>query len=209
MAFLTTRFPEEIAFGARGGPGFSTNVIMLGGGQEQRNRNWSKARLQWDVSYGIKTQTDYEELLSFFLAAGGRANTFRFKDWTDYRVPSSSPETLGTSDGASDQTFQLRKTYTVGSDSYVRPVTRPVASAFVLYFDGVAQGSGWSLDADTGLVTVTSDPAEGTVYSWSGEFDVPCRFDTDDMSVSYDDYNNYNWPRVPVIEVRETYASIE
>lgn len=210
MAFLTDRFPEKITFGARGGPTWATNVVMLGGGNEQRIKNWSKARLRWDVSHGIKTQDDFDELLAFFYNAAGRANSFRFKDWTDYRVADADKVTLATYTDLSDESYQLFKTYTIGSDNYYRPITRPVASAFKLFYDGVqAVGSEYSLDADTGVLTLTGDPPNGTVVAWSGEFDVPCRFDIDEMNVSYDDYNNYNWPRIPIVEVRESFLALQ
>ena len=35
------------------------------------------------------------------------------------------------------------------------------------------------------------------------DFDVPVRFDSDSVEISLDDYQNYNWPNVEVIELRE------
>jgi uncharacterized protein (TIGR02217 family) len=45
-------------------------------------------------------------------------------------------------------------------------------------------------------------PQASDTLTWVGEFDVPCRFDTDDMKVSIDSYNVYNWNQIPVWEIR-------
>ena len=40
-AFLETpRFPTALAYGARGGPKFKTNIVQLASGREQRNVVW-------------------------------------------------------------------------------------------------------------------------------------------------------------------------
>lgn len=56
-----------------------------------------------------------------------------------------------------------------------------------------------SVDHSTGIITHTGGPAP---TSWSGEFDVPCRFDTDQMKVSVDSYNVYSWGQIMITEVR-------
>ena len=42
----------------------------------------------------------------------------------------------------------------------------------------------------------------GDILNWSGEFDVPCRFDTDQMKTAVDAYNVYSWGQIPVIEIK-------
>ena len=43
-SFDEVQFPPSISFGATGGPGFSTKVVILSSGYEARNQNWSLAR---------------------------------------------------------------------------------------------------------------------------------------------------------------------
>jgi uncharacterized protein (TIGR02217 family) len=47
--FHEVRFPDNIAYGATGGPEFATTVVVTGAGHEQRNVNWTEARGRWDV----------------------------------------------------------------------------------------------------------------------------------------------------------------
>jgi len=66
--FHEVRFPDNIAYGATGGPEFATTVVATGAGHEKRNVNWSEARGRWDVASGLKKQAQIDELI-----ASGRA----------------------------------------------------------------------------------------------------------------------------------------
>jgi uncharacterized protein (TIGR02217 family) len=54
--FHEVRFPDNIAYGATGGPEFATTVVVTGAGHEQRNVDWAEARGRWDVASGLKNQ---------------------------------------------------------------------------------------------------------------------------------------------------------
>ncbi len=95
MTFHEIQFPPDIAYGATGGPEYATTVVAMASGFEQRNANWSAARLKWNVASGLKHQAQLNTLIAFFRARKGRAYGFRFKDWTDYRA---SAQTLGAGD---------------------------------------------------------------------------------------------------------------
>jgi uncharacterized protein (TIGR02217 family) len=114
--FHEVRFPDNIAYGATGGPEFATTVVATGAGHEKRNVNWSEARGRWDVASGLKKQAQIDELIAFFRARRGRAYGFRFKDWTDYKA---TGQLLGTGDDAQTQ-FQLVKHYPSGSVIEIR-----------------------------------------------------------------------------------------
>jgi uncharacterized protein (TIGR02217 family) len=45
--FHEIRFPDNIAYGATGGPEFATTVVVTGAGEEQWNVNWAEARGRW------------------------------------------------------------------------------------------------------------------------------------------------------------------
>lgn len=40
------------------------------------------------------------------------------------------------------------------------------------------------------------------VLRWSGEFDVPVRFDTDTMKASIDSFSTYSWGQIPIVELK-------
>lgn len=172
---------------------------MTASGYEQRNINWSEARARYNVAHGIKTQAQLDTLIAFFRARKGRANGFRFKDWTDYLVTSQD---IGTGDGSTTQ-FQLVKTYTSGSITESRTIHKPVAGTLTVYLDEVEEsGSNYSLDTTTGIITFISAPALDVVITADFEFDVPVRFDTDRLAATLDTYGTYSWGDIPLVEVR-------
>jgi uncharacterized protein (TIGR02217 family) len=135
VGFHEVQFPTDISAGATGGPGFHTTILTLSSGFEQRNVDWSKARATYDVSHACKTDAQISALINFFNARRGKAYGFRFKDWLDFRAPfwTTTPgdiytlPTLFTTTGALT-TFQLTKSYGDGGGTYIRTITKPVAS---------------------------------------------------------------------------------
>lgn len=191
MAFLETpRFPDGIAMDFGGGPRFSTDIIVNAGSYESRNRNWSQARGKWTCSQAPKTRDITDTFVAFFRNSAGRANGFRFKDWSDFSATAAEGVfTLLTS-----TTFQMYKRYATGSTTHDRIITKPVSTVTV------TGGTGVSVDYTTGIVTVSS----GTPTAWAGDFDVPARFDTDEMSMRLVEAypQMYAWGEISIVEIR-------
>jgi len=208
MAFHDVRLPDYIESGAQGGPRFKTSILTLSSGFEKRNINWERSRGEWDISYGIQSQEDAEDVLAFFYSRQGRAHSFRFKDWTDFKAgSSSSPEIIGIGDGAKDK-FQAVRKYSSGSQTYSRPLTRLVTGSVDVYLDGTKQTSGFTVDTSTGVVDFTTAPANGVQVGLVTEFDVPVRFDTDKLDLRAFFAGAVTLPSIDLIEVRETLVSI-
>ncbi len=279
MSFLESpRFPANISYGAVGGPGYNTDVVILNSGFEQRQQNWEVARAKYDVSHGVKSQADHDVLISFFRSVKGRANGFRFKDWADYQVTQANGK-LGEGVGDGTGVLQLNKYYAAGSLYEYRAIKKPVSAA--LYKNGslLTITTHYTIDLTTGIVTlvadvsktitaitkaspgqVTTSTAHGftngqviyisgvagmtevngltftitstgsntftigvntsgyTTYTsggtakkfaqpsdtltWAGEFDIPCRFDTDSMQSTFVYLDAISWTSIPVVELR-------
>ncbi len=198
MSFAETRFPEDIAFGSAGGPAYSTDVVITASGHEKRNSNWAAARARYNVAHGLKTQAQLDALVAFFRARKGRAQGFRFKDWTDYKAVN---QPLGTGNGSTTQ-FQLVKIYSNGGASETRTITKPVSGTAKLYLNSVLQTSGITVNTATGMVTFTSAPGSGVAITADFDFDVPVRFDTDHLAASLEAYGVHAWADILLVEVR-------
>ncbi len=196
--FAEVQFPTDISYGATGGPMFLTDVVTTVSGHEQRNSKWSQSRAKYNVASGVKTETQWQALIAFFRARRGKAVGFRFKDWSDYKAESVQ---IGVGDDSTTE-FQLVKIYSSGPVAVSRDITKPVAGSVDIYVDSVLQVSGVSVDTTTGVVTFTTPPATDEVITAEFEFDVPVRFDTDEMAVSMDSFDAGNWSSIPLIEVR-------
>lgn len=199
--FHDERLPVDIEIGARGGPSFQTTCIILNGGGEQRNQDWQEFRCKFDISYGIDSLDNLDEAYEFFIARRGRAHAFRFKDWKDYAL---DQELIGIGDGLTD-TYQIIKTYEPSGQPYTRRITRPIAATTEVYVAGVLKTvtTDYTLDDDTGVITFTSDVANGAHVTVTCEFDVPCRFDTDEFVLTHEAFEAGNIQSLMLMEVRE------
>ena len=68
---------------------------------------------------------------------------------------------------------------------------------------GVLQnGSAYSVNTTTGQVTFNTAPGNGVSVSANFEFDVPVRFDTDQLEINLQDFGVGSWGNIPLVEVR-------
>lgn len=193
--FHNVRFPEDVSYGSSGGPGFSTSVIDLASGHEQRNINWSLARAKYDAQYGVKTRDQMEQVLDFFYARRGMAYGFRYKDWMDYQL---ERQVIGVA-GATN-ILQVFKRYEPLTDYYYdRPILKIVPGSVELWANGVVQDP-LRVNTDTGIVNTNT--LSGQTIEVACQFDVPVRFNTDDIAITHDDWEQMSWPSIPLIELR-------
>jgi uncharacterized protein (TIGR02217 family) len=188
MSFKDIQFPPNISFHAIGGPGFLTNVVIPNSGKEFRDSVWSLERGSWDVAHAARRPVDYQPLQAFFRVVKGRAYSFRFKDWSDFSA--AAGEGLFIDAGGSPSAKQMIKRYTFGSETFDRPITKPVSGKI-------------TTDA-VGLDYMTGIASSGT--TWNGEFDCHARFDTDQMKAETIDRSGagliIGWSSITIIEIK-------
>jgi len=272
MAFSEERFNTEIRYGFVGGPQYSTDVVGVASGYEQRNSNWLDSRGVWRLGDDILEKAEWDALTAFFKARKGMADGFRMKDWGDFEC-SIVQGVLVASDATPSTCVNaaLNKRYTsTGGSISDRPIKKPVPGQHVAYINSAvdsgatfntvngtvtfsattkaitaitkanpgvvtAVGHGFStsdkiwitgvggmievnnllftitfVDVDrfsigvntTSYTTYTSlgsaikYPAVGALLQWSGQFDVPARFNTDKLDGSFDAYRNSDGERL-------------
>lgn len=174
MAHLATRLTEHVELGAVRRDVDDLEVVRTDGGSEVRNTRWSQSLLAFDVSFPTATRDDpvFLEVRNAYRATRAGLHSFKFRDWTEYQAVD---EVFGECDGATT-VFPLVKRYTFGAETHERRIFNPV-SPVSFKVNGAAFPAGYSVDYTTGIVTFTAPPAADAVLTWSGEFDVPVRFD--------------------------------
>jgi uncharacterized protein (TIGR02217 family) len=192
MSFYEVQFPSAISYGAVGGPAFKTDVVVVSSGAETRNVTWAQARRRYDVAHAAREPTASDAVKAFFHAMSGKAHGFRFKDWTDFSTVAADGKF--TSLGGTQ--YQAYKRYTTsGGQTYDRIIQKGIATWTI------TGGTGVSVDYNTGIVTSTGAPS-----AWAGSFDVPCRFDTDELSGVIIDKSSagliVGWSSIPIVEIR-------
>lgn len=136
--FHEIRFPLDISYGASGGPVYSTHIVEMASGHEQRNREWQAPKLSFDVGLGLRTEEDMAEILAFFRVRAGQAYGFRYRDWSDYESASpllATDQVIGTGDAVT-AAFQLVKNYQSGVETEVRKISKPVTGTVKVALEG-------------------------------------------------------------------------
>jgi uncharacterized protein (TIGR02217 family) len=199
MAFLETpRFPDTIAFGASGGPEYSTGVVEKWSGSEQRNRNWSSPRYRYQIGLALRSEADTRALYAFFNAiTKGMLHGFRFPDF-NAGESTGIDELIGTGTGSSAD-YQLVKRYASGPYAYDRIITKLVSGSLIVKVAGVATGS-YSVNTTTGIVTMSA--TLGAAITATYTFDVPVHFTSDRLPIIRVD-GGYQWDSIELVETRE------
>lgn len=209
MGFHEIRFPASLSFGSVGGPERRTEIVTLANGFEERNTPWAHSRRRYDAGLGLRSLDDVEALLAFFEARRGQLFGFRWKDWADFRSCGATQavqpldQVIGVGDGV-QVAYPLIKTYRSGSETYVRPITKPVPGTVQVAVAGdpKVESVEFVVDTVTGHVTFDSPPDIGVQVTAGFEFDVPVRFDTDRIQTSVASFRAGDVPSVPVVELR-------
>lgn len=187
------RLPDSVESGAHGGPAFTTSVITLGNGRENRNQEWAVARHTWDIGYGVTGANDFEIVRAFFYARRARARSFLFKDWSDYK---GTLEAVAAVTGQATKR-QLIKTYPDAITPYIRLIDYPVTGTLHVFVDTLET---LAFTLAGGVITFTGgDP--GMDVQATFEFDIPVRFDTDHFVMTLANVLAMNVPSLPVVEV--------
>ncbi|MCO4318340.1 DUF2460 domain-containing protein [Phyllobacterium sp. 21LDTY02-6] len=205
--FHDVRFPAAVSFGASGGPEWRNEIVQLTSGREQRNARWAQSRRRYDVGTGLRSLADLEAVMAFFEARRGSLHAFRFQDPFDHlscasgKLPTPLDQLLGEGDGKRAE-FQLVKRY----GDYARHIARPRVETVRVTVGGIEQRAGlhFSVDGATGRVLFQAHaiPQASARITAGFAFDVPVRFDTDQLSACIKSFRAGNIPSIPIIEVK-------
>lgn len=205
--FHEVRFPLDVSRGARGGPVRRTDIVTLASGREHRNARWAHSRRRFDAGYGIKTLVELATIVAFFEERRGRLIGFRWRDrldWKSGRIdasPTALDQPIGSGDGVRVG-FQLVRRYGGAAAPYARPILKPVPGTVRIAVSGSElPASAFSADAATGLVTLATPPGPGVPVTAGFEFDVPVRFDVDELDIELSAFEAGEIPRIPLIEL--------
>lgn len=221
--FEEVLFPPGFAERSESGPQYDSIIITGASGVEERLGQFLAPKITFDVEHALETFEDMQALLHFFHARRGRFIGFLALDYTDFQAI-NEPFAIG--DGVT-ATFSLTKSYTTGGFTQVRPITR-LALPVAVYMDDVLvtdvrvvhhergvevlAGSGDMVVAagvsTMGVVSFGVPPPAGAVLTWTGDFYVPVRFDTDELDITVEGPDVMTWSRIGLIEIPTTMTGV-
>lgn len=196
MSFIDEYMPEAVpGYPCVSAPRTKTSILVSAGGREQTNQQWEHPLRKFILPEAVGRQwAVVESLTKHWYVTAGPAHSFPWTDPLDFAscdlpAPNIDPElvpyaaddqVIGIADGIAD-TFQLVKAYTVGGQTYTRPIYLPVLSTVLIAVDGVLQfPSAYSVSRPGGVVQFDVSPDEDAVITAGFLFDVEVRFESDD-----------------------------
>lgn len=208
-SFHEVRFPTDLALGSSGGPIRRTEVITLGSGKEQRNARWANSRRRYNAGYGVKTIADLQTVIEFFEERRGRLFGFRFHDPLDHKSSKAGVEisaldqTIGLGNG-NQKIFKLIKRYGDAETGYVRRIQKPIEGSLVLALNNaLVSDDQYTVDWKNGSIEFKemNIPVNGAIITAGFEFDIPVRFDADEISINLTHFEVGDIPSIPLVEL--------
>jgi uncharacterized protein (TIGR02217 family) len=164
-------------------PQWSTRTQKAVSGRELRAAYYSSPLWTFKLSYEVLRANGLQELqqlVGFFNARQGGFDSFLYADPSDNAVTQAP---FGVGDGVKSK-FQLTRPY----GGFAEPVAA-LQGAPSIFVNGVQVG--FTVDVNSGVVTLAAAPPAGAVLAWSGSFYYRCRFLQD--SVDFDNFMKDLW----------------
>lgn len=211
MTHLTTAVPFVASYGYSRRMMYRTTVVRSSNGRTERNSHWAYPLHVFGLPLNNRTQSELEQIVEYFHAAGGAGNTFDFLDTSEDRTcaldtdPATDDVTLGTAT-ASQTDFQLIKAYTAGGRTQLRKITRPIASSVLVAVDGTPKTvtTDYTIEAG-GIIRFNSGLTGGEVVTAGCRFYITVAFASDDVDIVIHNYGDgfIGDAVVELVEVRE------
>lgn len=156
------------------------------GGRKQINIVRSRTLRQFDFTTVPMNPETFATLQGLYEATDAGAYGFLVKDPSDGGASHSNG--IVSLISAPAHTYQLYKRYVSAGSARTRDrkITRPIPTDFQLKSAGsVVSGGSYTLDEETGILTIPSDPAASSL-TWSSRYYVPVHFENDDIDWDLD-----------------------
>lgn len=197
--------------------GHATAISSTSSGLETRIPQMSSALRRYSIPRTL-SPADFQELTIFAHARQGSLRAFKITDPFDFTTASDHRSAhavtdvrIGTGDG-STTTFQMCKRYDAGTPwETVRALTNINSYTVAVDESTLTEPGGYTMNATTGVVTLTSAPQVGEIVEAGCSFYVPVRFDeaTDEwLGLSHDAYESTT-VSPGLIEEKSTATGIE
>jgi len=134
-----------------------TDVVKYDSGLSQRQVLTSFPIRKWELRWDLMPQVNRNELMELFHRARGQGNTFLYYDAEDYNY-----EAYFTADGAT-KTFQLFSEYYPATAEKWSENRKDIKATNNVKFSGAAQGAGWTVGSETGIITFAAAPPIYTI----------------------------------------------
>jgi uncharacterized protein (TIGR02217 family) len=216
VTHISATLPQCISAGSEGITSSAVDIITNPAGFDVRVQRRAGMRRKFTPTFSLRLQdgtpdtgTLYD-LMRFWEICEGPLHSFAYHDRLDHKscAPRATPSMLdcliGTGDGAT-ATFQMRKSYTLAATTRYRTILLPKSGTVLISVDGVlkTETTHYTVNYLTGIVTFTGGniPAAGKLVKAGFWFYCKVRFDSNDLSQTYEGFKTGAMGSIPLIEV--------
>lgn len=176
-------------------PRWSSSITQVDSGAERVNQRWEHPLHRYTLPEAVREHDVFEAIRDHWLVMRGPVYTFPFRDPLDFAsvalpapniapVVSGTDQVIGTGDGLTT-TFQLKKTYVRGLQTYTRNIYHPIVSSVIATVAGADPATfsppmSYTVSRTAGTVTFSYAPAPGQTIRAGFLYDVEVRFEADD-----------------------------
>lgn len=186
MSFLEQRIDPRITQGIvfrETVPG--RTIARLPGGAIAQNFVSSMPLTAGDLVHGVRSASEYQTLIdAWYIVMFTPYEGLRVKNWRDFQATLTN--TSATFVTGSTTVLQLQRKHTFGGITFLRDIKKPCASPAVVVYrtrTGSTASIAATVDTTTGLATI-SGHTSGDTYTWTGEFDIPMTFTSNEWGAS-------------------------
>jgi uncharacterized protein (TIGR02217 family) len=184
MAFIDARLSDRVAYGFVGGPEWSTEIVRMDNGRDQRNAQWMFPKHLFSAEYLNFTEDLRDEVQTMFYVARGQAHVFRMRNHNNYEGVDQPFAQIGG-------VWRMVKQHVIGGQSAMQLVQAPREGTISLSGGLLA-----NLDLETGIYD-----GDASAVLWTGEFDLWVRFMSDYNAFVINSLNAHTVD-IELIEVR-------
>lgn len=198
--FLEMQLDPLISYGTKGGLSYSTVVVTNPSRIETRYPQRSRGYWNFDLNLSDKTKVKMNAINSFFAAVQGRSWGWRFRNWREYQCTN---EPLPAYSGGTTLQLTRARILAAGGVQETVIIKKPdLTLPITLTRNGVAfpTSANWTLNVTTGIVTFSADQT-GNLFTWTGQHDMPARFDVDEMEAAQNDFDQFDWESLKIMEI--------
>lgn len=192
---LSIEFPRNISLKMKSSIEFSTSIASQKNMNEIRNQNWNYPRLKFNISSGLVSRDEYNDLKTFFYICQGKLNGFLIHDFTDYSIKN---QIIGIGDGSTKK-FQIFKNYTLKNYKFQREINFPISKTVEIFIDKIPE---FSFEVEDNFIVFQDPPKKGQVIVINCSFLVPVRFDVDILSGKIGNQSNRILDEITLVEIK-------
>jgi uncharacterized protein (TIGR02217 family) len=184
--FLNIRFFEKFSYGTEFLIESAINISTLKSGNETRTCTQNFAKKKYNILLGKLSEVQVREIFSFFSITKGPLNSFRFKDITNYKVINQGLLKIDELNYQIVQPLRILSYNGLQTVETNKKITKLVDGTIEIFLNSnILDKSKYTINFNDGIITFNQPQNDQDSLNITCEFDIPVRFENQNISLKY------------------------